>query len=211
MPSATNGIAGLGVALLAAGGVVVYSAVRNATVADTLRSLIKGQAVTGSSTGSLAASEASVTGQLQSTGVNAGGSSLVSAARKYLGVPYSWAASLPSGMDCSGLVNLAAGHDLGWPIPGHPDGKYSGHGPIVQDWFIWSGLTTIPASQAAAGDLVIWGPNAHMGIVVAAGRMIDAPTIGDVVKEQSIWTVPAPTYRRYAAAAKPIPHVPVGG
>lgn len=210
MPSATNGIAGVGVALWAAGAVVLYSAVKNATVSDTLRSLIKGKAVTGSSTGSLAASEASVVGQFQDVGAGAAGSSLVSAARRYLGVPYGWAQASSKATDCSGLVNMAA-RDAGFPIPGSPSGAFSGHGPDVAAWYTWSGLITIPAAQASSGDLVIWGPNAHIGIVVSQGRMIDAPTFGEVVQEQSIWNTPAPIYRRYAAQVAPGPHIPVGG
>lgn len=210
MPSVTNGIAGAGVALWAAGAVVLYSAVKNATVADTIRALIKGQTVIGSSTGSVKASEDKVVGQFQDVGAGAAGSSLVSAARRYLGVPYAWAQASASGTDCSGLVNMAA-RDAGFPIPGSPSGSFSGHGPIVSDWYTWNGLVTIPASQASSGDLVIWGPNAHIGIVVSQGKMIDAPTFGEVVQEQSIWNQPAPIYRRYGSQVKPGPHLPAGG
>jgi len=46
------GINGAAIALIAAGVVVAYSGIRNATVADTFGALIKGQPVAGNSSGS---------------------------------------------------------------------------------------------------------------------------------------------------------------
>jgi cell wall-associated NlpC family hydrolase len=197
------GTSGLALGLAVAGGVVLYSGLRNATVADTLKGILKGQLPQGAQqqTALGSAIAAATTAAAQSAagivpGVtppgDAGG--IVEDAKRYLGVPYKWAASSPTGMDCSGFVNWVIGHDLGLPIPGHPDGHYSGHGPVTGDWYTWPGATTIGGIDAAPGDLVCWP--SHIGIYVGNGQMIDAPTFGEKVKIQTIWKIPLPIYRR---------------
>lgn len=215
-----GGIPGLAVAMVAAGAVVTWSGIRNATIADTLRAVIRGQPVPatpqrtalGVALGQAAAQAAQLSetnrlapaggGGVTGTSLPPGstGSAIVEAARRYIGTPYAWARADPQGMDCSGLVNLVVGHDLGQPIPGHPDGKFSGHGPVTTEWLVWSGATTISGLDAAPGDLVCWP--SHIGIYAGNGRMINAPTFGESVKVDTIWTIPTPTYRRLASVSR---------
>jgi cell wall-associated NlpC family hydrolase len=206
MPVRSAGVSGLAVTLVTAGSVVLWSGIRNATVADTLRGFISGRPVApvrqetafSRAVAQAVAATAAVTSQPQQGLSPAGGrsgSAIVDDARQYVGrTPYVWGGSSATGADCSGLVNLVLGHDLGLPIPGHEDGHYSGHGPDTGSWYFWSGAVTVPPDQAQPGDLVCW--LSHIGIYVGGGRMINAPTFGRSVEEAPVWRAPAPLYRR---------------
>ncbi|MCZ9635071.1 peptidoglycan DD-metalloendopeptidase family protein [Rhodococcus sp. BH5] len=112
---------------------------------------------------------------------SASGSQVVEAARQFLGTPYVWGGGNINGIsgggfDCSGLTSYAI---------------YKGSGNKValprtseQQWTVG---VEIPIDQAQPGDLVFgsWessGPG-HVGIAMGNGRMVHAPTFGDVVKE----------------------------
>lgn len=118
--------------------------------------------------------------QLSAAGVNEGStglaplSGLASYAEQYQGGPYGWGKSGPPGtpVDCSGLPNYALGKHFGRPIPGYPNGKYSGHGPVTGQYYVWSGASTISPDQMEAGDLVCF--LTHMGIAVSNTQMISA-------------------------------------
>lgn len=219
MAKVSPGISGLSLVMVGAGFVITYAGIKNATVIDTLRSLARGEAVQGSDSGSLkksldvagaevsavtSAQASSSGGSTSSSGGSAStapqegtdiGFQIAAQARKYLGVPYKLGASSPTAVDCSGLVNLVIGHDLHQPIPGAPDGRYTGHGPVSGTWYVWSGCTTIPRSQCAPGDLVCWP--GHIGIAISNTRMISAPSAGQNVHETG-WsdTIAPPIIRR---------------
>ena len=122
----------------------------------------------------------SSTGRLVPNGSKDGGQ-VVAAARQYLGTPYVWGGGStggPSGggFDCSGLTSYATFTGSG--------GKVTLPRTSEQQWTVG---TEIPIDQAQPGDLVFgsWagsGPG-HVGIALGGGRMIHAPTTGDVVKE----------------------------
>src|SRR5574343_333768 len=189
---ASPGVNGQAIALLASGGVLMYSALKTATVPDTIRALLKGQEPAPAGDGFLALikqipqsapNDAKATGNTtKSVGP---GQAIADGAAKYLGVPYRWGASSPSGMDCSGLVNYVLGHDLGHAIPGSLTGKYSGHGPVTMQYYEWGGATTVPRTECRAGDLVCW-PN-HIAIATGPNDMIAAPHAGTVVQRQKIY------------------------
>nr|WP_271209421.1 peptidoglycan DD-metalloendopeptidase family protein [Rhodococcus wratislaviensis]GLK33956.1 hypothetical protein GCM10017611_07990 [Rhodococcus wratislaviensis] len=114
---------------------------------------------------------------------NASGDSsqVVTAAREYLGTPYVWGGGGtggPSGggFDCSGLTSYA--------VHAASAGKVSLPRTSEQQWGV--GIE-IPIDQARPGDLVFgsWGPNGpgHVGVYSGTGKMVHAPTPGDVVKE----------------------------
>jgi cell wall-associated NlpC family hydrolase len=197
------------------GGLVLgYSGVKNATVSDTLRALIKGQPVTGSPVGSVAAAASEVTtilanvgaapdpsggpataqqpplsgpatGQQGATGY---GIAIVNAARKYLGIKYVFGGANPAkGLDCSGLVTWVLHHDLGLNLPSNTH-------TVTGQFYIWPGAVTVPWADMQPGDLVCW--TGHIGIVTTPGRMINAPKPGGVVSERAIYTVPRPLIRR---------------
>lgn len=95
-------------------------------------------------------------------------------ARSQLGVPYVWGGASPSGWDCSGLV-MAAFAEVGLHLPHNAQLQYEA---TMGD--------AVPLSALQPGDLVFFGPSlasiGHVGIVVGAGQMIDAPHTGAVVR-----------------------------
>jgi len=89
---------------------------------------------------------------------------LITEAKKYIGVPYVWAGSTPSGFDCSGYLNYVYGK-VGVSIP-----------RTVET--IWN--ATKPVSSLQAGDLVFFetyktGPS-HAGIYLGNNKFIHAGT-----------------------------------
>lgn len=103
-----------------------------------------------------------------------GESAVVDSARKYLGTPYVWGGTSPSGFDCSGFVQYVLAEN-GKSVP-----------RTTQEQF--AGGQAVDKSQLQAGDLVFYdwsgGTEAtHVGIYEGNGKMIHAPHSGDVVKE----------------------------
>lgn len=212
MPS--PGISGLAVALAATGGVLLWSGLKNATVDDTVRALLKGQpvpsgpglpaiqAAVGQQLGALAGAGATVgalaPGVQGTPGLQGGlGSRIAQAAMTHQGAPYVWATGGPNTFDCSGLVNQTLGRDLGLPIPGRPTGQYTGHGPVSGQYYVWSGAVTV-TGPPQPGDLVCY--IGHIGIAVSATHMCHAPKTGDVVKIAKIWSSPGRIFRRVKGA-----------
>ena len=102
----------------------------------------------------------------------AGHPQAASIAMRYLGVPYVWGGSSPSGFDCSGLVMYVYAQ-LGISL-----GHYTG----AQ----WGETLPISPSQAQPGDLVFFNGVSHVGIYIGGGQMINAPHTGSVVRIDSI-------------------------
>ena len=103
-------------------------------------------------------------------GTGAGHSAAAQIALHYLGVPYRYGGSTPSGFDCSGLVMYVYAQ-LGISLP---------HYTVAQ----WS--ATQPISSPAPGDLVFFNGLGHVGIYIGGGRFVDAPHTGSVVRIDSI-------------------------
>lgn len=103
-------------------------------------------------------------------------------------VAYLWGGASPgTGWDCSGAVNWIYGERYGLAIPGYGPGQWTsaqGHGPVVQDWIQWIGVarSAWAPGRSAAGDIVAWGPNVHMGIAINGTRFVSAanPTDGTI-------------------------------
>lgn len=116
---------------------------------------------------------------------NAPRGSVVTIAKKYLGVPYKWAGSSPStGFDCSGFT-LYVYRQVGVKLP-HSSRAQINVGQRV------------PRSELAPGDLVFFGsPIHHVGIYVGGGRYIHAPHTGAVVRIDSM------NRSGYAGASRP--------
>ena len=89
-----------------------------------------------------------------------------------IGTPYVWAAEGPNGYDCSGLT-LAAWRAAGVTLY---------HQAATQ----WDEVAHISRSQLAPGDLVFYSGLGHVAIYVGSGKVIHAPTFGDVVKISSV-------------------------
>jgi len=91
---------------------------------------------------------------------------IVATAQHYLGVPYVWGGSSPSGFDCSGLVQYVYAQN-GISLPRTTYGMLN-----VGQAVSWGDL--LP------GDIVFTHAG-HVGIYVGNGQMIHAPTFGQVV------------------------------
>ena len=117
------------------------------------------------------------------------GQAIVDTAMNYLGVPYVWGGSSPSGFDCSGLVQYVCRKN-GISVS-RVAADQRGDGSYVS------------RDNLQPGDLVFFANGGyihHVGIYVGNGNMIHAPQTGDVVKISSINT----DYRisQYAGAVR---------
>jgi cell wall-associated NlpC family hydrolase len=111
------------------------------------------------------------------------GSAPVDLARHYLGVPYVFGGSDPAiGLDCSGLVQLVF-RQLGLSLPRTAQLQYSA-------------TARIPRNQLEPGDLVFFAQTyqdasdwiTHVGIYIGNGQQINAPTEGQRVSIQPVFT-----------------------
>ena len=134
------------------------------------------------------AQAAGVAGAVVTSGSGTG-QSIVNTAMQYLGVPYVWGGTSPSGFDCSGLVQYVCRKNGISVARVAADQRNCG--------------TYVSRENLQPGDLVFFakgGSIHHVGIYVGNGNMIHAPQTGDVVKVSSINT----DYRRsqYAGAVR---------
>jgi hypothetical protein len=143
---------------------------------------------TASSAWSTAASAAGLTGtpaavsSATGTAAGSGGSAVVQAASRYLGVPYAWGGTDAStGFDCSGLVQQVYS-DLGIDLPRTSSQQAT------------SGRAVASLDEAQPGDLVFYDYSSsrpgidHVGIYIGNGQMIAAPQEGEVVQVQDVGT-----------------------
>ncbi|MEE1013112.1 MAG: NlpC/P60 family protein [Clostridia bacterium] len=107
-----------------------------------------------------------------------GGQAAVEVVKQYLGVPYVYGGTSPSGFDCSGLMQYVY-KQLGYSIN------------RVADAQMRNGIS-VSRAELAPGDLVGFysspgsGYVSHIGMYVGDGMMIHAPHTGDVVRYASI-------------------------
>jgi cell wall-associated NlpC family hydrolase len=87
-------------------------------------------------------------------------------ATSYLGVPYVWAGSSPSGFDCSGLVTFVFAR-FGVSIPHNAALQYRYGVPVPRD-------------RLRPGDLVFFNQLRHNGIYLGDGRFIHSTYPGGV-------------------------------
>ncbi|WP_248580339.1 transglycosylase SLT domain-containing protein [Nocardioides sp. InS609-2] len=104
-------------------------------------------------------------------GATADGLAVVDEAKQYLGVPYVWGGTSPTGMDCSGLVQMVYekfGYDL----------------PRLSADQARSGQPVASMAEARPGDLIAWDNSSrnngvdHIAIYMGDGKMIEAPRTG---------------------------------
>ena len=105
---------------------------------------------------------------------SASGSSIVSIAMQYVGTPYVYGGSSPSGFDCSGFVQYVYAQ-AGISLP-RTSGAQAAAGPAVS------------MSEAQPGDIVYYGY--HVGIYAGNGMMIDAGNESTGVVYREIWGTP---------------------
>jgi cell wall-associated NlpC family hydrolase len=87
-------------------------------------------------------------------------------AMRYLGAPYVWAGSSPSGFDCSGLVMYAFGQ-VGVAIPHNAAQQFRLGVPVDRDRLI-------------PGDIVFFNQLRHNGIYLGDGRFVHSTKPGGV-------------------------------
>jgi peptidoglycan DL-endopeptidase CwlO len=109
-----------------------------------------------------------------SSGGTSGGD-VVDYALQFLGTPYVWAGSTPSGFDCSGFTRYVYKH-FGISLP-HSSSIQSGYG------------TAVSRANLQPGDLVFFfSPIHHVGIYIGGGKMVDAAGTGKGVRIDYLWT-----------------------
>jgi cell wall-associated NlpC family hydrolase len=120
------------------------------------------------------------------------------------GSPYVWGTEGPNTFDCSGLAYWSYGK-VGVRVPRVAADMYHGTQAIVATRYSRGDLL-LP------GDLVYFATNAsdwrtiyHMGIYIGGGRMVQAPSTGDVVKVSSV------SWSRFFGATRIFPPVPKAG
>ena len=106
---------------------------------------------------------------------SASASAITSYALNFLGVPYVWGGTTPSGFDCSGFVQYVYSHF----------GINLGRTTYTQQY----AGTKISVASAQAGDLYFWGSYGsayHVAIALGGGQYVMAPAPGQNVMTGSV-------------------------
>ena len=124
----------------------------------------------GAVTGSTSSSSGSSSGSASSG--TAAGNKIVATAKQYLGVPYKWGGTDPSGFDCSGFVYYVL--------------RCNGINVSRTQVPMYSEGTPVSKANLQPGDLVFFQNTykaglSHVGIYVGDGQFIHAPSSGRVV------------------------------
>lgn len=109
---------------------------------------------------------------------NGAAAAAIRAAESQIGVPYEWGEEDPGhGFDCSGLTQWSWGQ-AGVSIPRTANDQYDA-------------VARVPLGDVEPGDLVFWGSGGHathVGMYVGNGDVVDAPSSGQRVQIQPIWS-----------------------
>lgn len=125
------------------------------------------------STSKTAVSQAPTSTKRSST--TASSANITAYALNFLGVPYVWGGTTPSGFDCSGYVQYVYSHF----------GINVGRTTYTQQY----AGTKISVASAQAGDLYFWGGYGsayHVAIALGGGQYVMAPAPGQVVKTGNV-------------------------
>lgn len=111
-----------------------------------------------------------------SVSISAKRQSVLNYAAQFLGVPYVYGGSTPSGFDCSGFTSYVFKNTVS-SIPRVAQAQYDA-------------TTRVSRDDLLPGDLVFFGSStssiSHVGIYVGSNQFIHAPSTGDVVKYSSL-------------------------
>lgn len=159
----------------AAAATAAVAATPSATSTSTASSSAASSSANTSTTSASSSASASQAPASNTSSVSVSGGSIASNAAKYIGVPYVYGGTSPSGFDCSGLIYYAA-KEAGINLPRTSQAQ-STLGSYVS------------VSDLQAGDLVFWGGVGsayHVGIYIGGGQYIHAPAPGQSVTIQSM-------------------------
>jgi cell wall-associated NlpC family hydrolase len=107
----------------------------------------------------------------------------IDVARRYLGVRYVFGGTDPAvGLDCSGLVQLVF-RQLGVALPRTAQLQYNATARLTQDQLRPGDLVFFARTYADPNDWVT-----HVGIYLGNGQQINAPTEGQVVSIQPVFS-----------------------
>lgn len=112
---------------------------------------------------------------IKSSSTAASSANITAYALTFLGVPYVWGGTTPSGFDCSGYVQYVYNHF----------GINVGRTTYTQQY----AGTKISVASAQAGDLYFWGSYGsayHVAIALGGGQYVMAPAPGQVVKTGNV-------------------------
>jgi cell wall-associated NlpC family hydrolase len=101
------------------------------------------------------------------------GGSIIAIAARYVGTPYRYGGTTPSGFDCSGFTQYVY-RQVGVSLPRTSGAQAAGGRHISR-------------SEARPGDLVYPRSGGHIGIYAGNGMMYDAPRTGKSVSKRKIW------------------------
>ena len=203
MAQSGSKISGVAVASAAAGGLLIYAALRDVTPVQALRDVASGKPSGVTNAGRPIAGQTSAAGT-DAPATGGGHPEIATAARKYLGIMYKWGGASPTaGFDCSGLVTWVLVHDIG--LTNLPSSAHTTTLPFL----VWRGAVTVSGTPLP-GDLICW--TGHIAIASGSGRMIEAPGAGKRVREVPIRTAGA-TIRRViiGTTASGVPGTRQGG
>jgi peptidoglycan DL-endopeptidase CwlO len=107
----------------------------------------------------------------------------IDVARRYLGVRYVFGGTDPAtGLDCSGLVQLVF-RQLGVSLPRTAQLQYAATNRVTQDQLQPGDLVFFARTYADPRDWIT-----HVGIYIGGGQQINAPTEGQVVSIQPVFS-----------------------
>lgn len=181
MPTKT--VSGAAVAMMAVGGVAVWSGLNNVPILDALRSLAKGQAPTPNRKPAFQTLTAASASSSSGAGGNPSGNAILDEAAKWKGTKYVYGGchgctpcKPGQGVDCSSYVS--------WVMKAV--GCYKGKCSMVAGSSMLAWGKKINESEVQPGDVVLW-VGAHCGIVSDPAKklMWNAPHTGDVVKNST--------------------------
>lgn len=159
----------------AAAATAAVAATPSASSTSTASSSAASSSANTSTTSASSSASASQAPASNTSSVLVSGGSIASNAAKYIGVPYVYGGTSPSGFDCSGLIYYAA-KEAGISLPRTSQAQ-STLGSYVS------------VSDLKAGDLVFWGGVGsayHVGIYIGGGQYLHAPAPGQNVTIQSM-------------------------
>jgi cell wall-associated NlpC family hydrolase len=175
---------GFAVVYCTAGGIMLFSGIKGATLSDTVKAILSGS-VNVQDTETIALNNGSSGGSSSAPSAASGGSAtgqqIIGAALRYNGHKYVFGgpSNPQNGWDCSSFASYVLGHDLGMSLPGGQSwaaatNNGASHGPVASEFnhtprFAKAGND--PKSNMP-GDLLVW--TGHVGFGTGNGGMFSA-------------------------------------